>query len=137
MVSIRPHGWGMSCDGSPPALRPTWPSCCPGTGSRRRLEPRLRVRAVESSTLVADTKSLTLQSLSSLDSREPCRPAYGYLPVSSIAIIRHPSSPPLSTRNSEELLNLTKTNTNSVRFLKQIYFEIIYYINYMLDFWVF
>ena len=41
------------------APRPTWPSCCLGTGSRRRLEDRLRVRAVESSTLVADTNSLT------------------------------------------------------------------------------
>ena len=48
MVSIRPRGWGMSCGGSRPAPRPTWPGCCLGTGSRRRLKPRLRVRAVES-----------------------------------------------------------------------------------------
>jgi len=33
---------------------------------------------VQSSTLVADTNRLTLQSLRSLDSREPCGPAHGY-----------------------------------------------------------
>ncbi len=48
---------------SRPAPRPTWPSCCLGTGCRRRLEPRLRVRAVESSTLVACHRAVQNQPL--------------------------------------------------------------------------